>query len=109
MKKTITLNDFQQAFVDMGREDQFSWEALGLIFNHIEEYERDTGEETELDVIAICCEWAEDTPEAIARDYGIDLTDMYPGDIPQAVMDYLCDNTTVLEMTDQGTIVYVCF
>ena len=41
------------------RKDQFSYDALEAIFDYIEEYEESTGEETEFDPIAICCEWAE--------------------------------------------------
>jgi NAD(P)-dependent dehydrogenase (short-subunit alcohol dehydrogenase family) len=50
----------------MDRKDQFSYEGLELIFDYIEEYEQETGEQIELDVIALCCEWSEDTPEDIA-------------------------------------------
>ena len=106
MKQTINFTTFANAFQNSSRAEQFSYEALELIFDYIEEYERDTGEEVELDVIAICCDWAEDTPEAIAGYYDIDLNGVDEDDIPQAVMDFLCDNTTAYETTS-GSIVYV--
>lgn len=59
MKKTINEDQFVQAFKDYGRENQFSYEALKALFEYIEEYEDSTGEETELDVIALCCEFTE--------------------------------------------------
>ena len=59
MITTINENDFIQAFKTMGRDGQFSHEALQELFKYYEEYENSTGETVELDVIAICCEWAE--------------------------------------------------
>ena len=59
MKKIINLADFRQAFKNYGRENQFSYEGLETLFNHLEEYEEGTGEEIKLDVIALCCEYTE--------------------------------------------------
>ncbi len=36
-----------------------------------EEYEQDTGEEIEMDVIGICCDFAENDFASIAEDYSI--------------------------------------
>lgn len=73
MKITVTKYDFERAFVDAGRKDQFSYEALGLLFEYFEEYEESTGEEIELDPVAICCEYYEDTEEGIIEAYSIDM------------------------------------
>ena len=59
MKTTINEYQFEQAFVKAGRGEQFSREALKALFEYIEGLEEDTGEETELDVIALCCEFTE--------------------------------------------------
>ena len=59
MKTTINEYQFIQAFTDCGRENQFSREALTALFEYIEGLEEDTGEETELDVIELCCEFTE--------------------------------------------------
>ena len=60
MKKTINQYDFAEAFRIAGREEQFSWRALNALFDYLEEYEEYvTGEESELDVVALCCEWCE--------------------------------------------------
>lgn len=109
MIQTIQLSDFRTAFHNMGRKDNFSYDALELIFDYIEEYEQDSGEQVELDVIAICCDWSEDSPENIADQYGIDLDGIEEDEIMQAVMDYLCDHTTAYEVPSAGTIVYVQF
>lgn len=59
MKQTVTEHTFIQAFQDMGRGDQFSRYALGKIFDYLEEMEQGTVEETELDPVAVCCDFVE--------------------------------------------------
>lgn len=109
MKQTVYLSDFRDAFARMGRKDQFSYEGLELIYDYITEYEQDSGEEIELDVIGLCCEWSEDTPEEIIKIYKIDIDPEEEGDIAQAVLDYLHDETQVAGTTSDGSIVYVQF
>jgi hypothetical protein len=58
MKQTVNFNAFVDAFQAYDRYDQFGYEALRALFDNIEEMEQDTGEEMELDVIALCCDWA---------------------------------------------------
>ena len=82
MKTTVSKYDFERAFVDAGRKDQFTYEAIGLLFDYFEDYEDSTGEEIELDVVAICCDYSEDTVTDIARNYLIDLTDDECASIP---------------------------
>lgn len=109
MKQTISLSNFRDAFHRANRGTQFSYEGLELIFDYIEEYEQDSGEEIELDVIGLCCEWSEDTPEEIIANYKIDIDPDEESDITQAVLDYLHDETQVAGTTSSGSIVYVQF
>ncbi len=95
----ITINQasqFRDAFFYAGRKDQFSYEALGLLFDFLEELEPNY----ELDVIDLCCTYAEATPEQIADSHSIELDD---------VMEYLEHHSTVVGTTDAGTIVYAQF
>lgn len=108
MKTTVSRYDFERAFVDAGRKDQFSYEALGLLFDYLEEYENSTGEEIELDVIALCCEYYEDTLKSIANNYRIDLEGMDEDEQLEAVREYLEDNTQLVGETSMG-FVYACF
>ena len=41
----------------------------------LEQYEEDTGEELELDVIALCCDFAEATDKELLEYYNIDVSD----------------------------------
>ena len=106
MKTTLSVYDFRDAFVRAGRKDQFSYDALGLIYDYLEEIDS----AYDLDVIGLCCELSEDTPQSIAEYYSIDLTDcLYEEEILETVRNYLHDETTVIGTTDAGAIVYVQF
>jgi hypothetical protein len=59
MKRTINEYQFCRAFDEMNRSENFSYEGRKAIFEYLEQYEEDTGEEIELDVIAICCDFSE--------------------------------------------------
>ena len=59
MKRTISKSDFRDAFHRCGRGEQFSYDALGVMFDFLEEMEEACGEESELDPIACCCEFSE--------------------------------------------------
>jgi len=105
MKQTVYLGDFRDAFKHMGRGEQFSYEALELIYDYLEEVDPDS----ELDVIAVCCDFSEMTYEEAAEAYSIgEGDDLNPEDIPQAVIDYLNDETSVIGTTDE-TIIFANF
>jgi hypothetical protein len=108
MKTTISRYDFERAFVDAGRKDQFSYEALGLLFDYLEEHEESTGQEIELDVIALCCDYSEDCPDDIISNYRIDVEGMDEYEKIEAVREYLEENTQLVGETVSG-FVYACF
>ena len=58
MKQTINEYQFKDAFQKC-RPNNFSYEGLTALYDYLEQYEEDTGQEIELDVIAICCEFTE--------------------------------------------------
>ena len=77
MKQTIDRYQFKHAFQKMGREDNFSYAGLSALFDYLEQYEDDMGEEIELDVIALCCEYTEyDSLAEFRNDYGEDYNTM---------------------------------
>jgi hypothetical protein len=98
MKQTIdTASQFRTAFHAAGRAEQFSYEALGLLFDYFEELDPDM----ELDVVAICCEYSESTLAEIMESFSLKNEDM--------VVDYLADNGRYIGTTDTGSIVYQQF
>ena len=112
MKQTIGLCEFRNAFERSGRSNQFSYHGLEFLFDYLTSLENETGEEIELDVVGLCCDFAEDTPEGIANNYRIDLEDIDTDDedeARQAVREYLEQETILVGETNEGTFVYVQF
>jgi hypothetical protein len=108
MKQTVNFSTFQTAFESI-RPDNFTYEGLTALFNWIEQQEQDTGEEQELDVIALCCDFTESTYEEVMNDYNLaDEEFLNDEDRPQAVIDYLNDETMIIGYNDK-TIVYLNF
>lgn len=108
MKQNITETMFHDAFHNMGRADQFSYEARSALFDYLEELEGDLGEEFELDVIALCCDYSEETFETVADYYGIDEEGMDKEEMQEKVLAYLEKNTAVI-WHDDGRVLYQNF
>jgi hypothetical protein len=126
--QTVDLNTFCEAFRNAGRLKQF--QNLSWLFEYLEDYSDNTDEPVELDVIALCCEYAEDTYDSIVDNYpGIDMPDpadysdldeggeVIPGTLDEeafaearreAILDYLRDNTSVCGFDDE-TVLYAQF
>jgi hypothetical protein len=87
-----TASQFRDAFHAAGRGTQFSYQALGLIFDYLDECD----EQTELDPVAVCCEYSEMDADEVRSYYSID-------DYAD-VVDYLTDNTVYLGETPSGHV-----
>ena len=97
MKKTINYYDFRAEFRAFGREEQFTRQGLKALFDYLEELGDDCGEEIELDVIALCCEFVEyDSLEDFHSEY--DKND-YP------TLEVLRDYTQVIEIDNESFII----
>ena len=97
MKSTVNSSQFHDAFWNMGREKQFSYDGLEALFEYLESYEDSTGEDVELDVIALCCEYAEYADLAeFQNDY--DAED-YPD------METIGEYTQVIRINDDAFII----
>ena len=67
--KTFTAYELQETFRNMDR-DYYSIPGYQAILDLFEE--TDCGTNTELDVIAICCDFTEEDPEYIVDNYDMD-------------------------------------
>ena len=77
MIKTINQYDFIDAFRKMGRENNFSYNGLVALYEYLEMLGDDLGQPIELDVIALCCEYAEyDNLEEFQADYGREFSNI---------------------------------
>ena len=97
MKTSVNFSQFCDAFRDMNRNDNFSYDGKRALYDFIEEMADQTGEEYELDVIALCCEFAESSLEDIINDYRIDVSEAEDDDEKaDMVEEYLQENTMLV-------------
>ncbi len=69
MKNTITFSQFCDQWPE-SRKNSFTYEGMRALFDYLEEYENDTGEELEYDPVAIDCDFVEyDTATEAAENY----------------------------------------
>ena len=117
MYQTIDFNAFAHAFEAHGRADQFTPDGLRVLFAYLEELEASTGTPIELDVIALCCGYSEDTVADLADQHDITLDpddvdgldeDERADALKEAVLAYLNAETTICGTT-ADTIVYEVF
>ena len=109
MKQTIDRYGFIRAFERADRASQFSRAALDAMFDWIVEREQDMGEEMELDVVALCCEWSEyDTAREAAEAYGWECPDRDKDDESEAETSariWLDYQTTALDVDGGGVVI----
>ena len=95
MKQSVNLYTFRRAFETL-RPDNFSYAGQEALFDYLEEYEESAGEELELDVIALCCDFSEyENLEEFQKAYSKDYETIE--DIEQA--------TTVIRVDDDSFII----
>lgn len=109
MKQTIGLYEFRNAFSD---RNNFSYEGLEVLFDYLEQFEQDTGEEIELDPIALCCDYSEMDLQELLNYYDItddELTDDNEAELLGIATDYINENTFLCGLTPQNTFVFAVF
>ena len=95
MKRAVNMYDFERAFKDCDR-DNFSYDGLKALFEYLEEYEDSTGEEVELDVIALCCDYTEyESLKDFNDDYGTKYSEI----------EQVGDDTQVIPIDDKSFII----
>ena len=109
MKITINESMFKQQFRLYGRSDQFSSNGLTALFNYLEEVYGEDGEyEYALDVVSLCCDFAEfSTALEGAKNYSGFFTseeDLNEGEEERQAVQFLSKRTTILQF-DGGIIV----
>ena len=108
MYQSVNLYDFERAFVTADMADNFSYHGKKALFEYLEQYEDDTAEQMELDVIGICCDFSEykSALEAL-QDYdrGVYESEEYDDtDAEEKALAWFEDQTTVLSF-DGGVII----
>jgi hypothetical protein len=114
MIQTISQSDFTTAFHRMDRGSQFSYHALVMLFDYLEQYEEDTGEQVELDVISLCCDYAESHICDIIGDYDTEITEHLDEDASEDdqiiyLREWLSNNTTLIGEPSEGVFLFQQF
>lgn len=113
----IGFCEFCDAFRDMYRNENFSYQAKRVLFDYLEGLSKDTGDDIELDVIALCCEYYENDVETIISECRIDIDtdgfddldeDEQEESKTEQVRDYLNDHTIIVGEVPGG-FVYAAF
>jgi hypothetical protein len=114
---TVTFSAFRDAFRAYNRADTFTEQGTKDLFAYLEDYSEDCGTPVELDVIALCCAYEEQTLDELIRSYApdVDLAD-YEDDSAgyyEAVITWLAYRTFICSDTSNAngdtSIVYACF
>lgn len=106
--KTFDLQDFTKEFRDYGRAQDFSDQALEIIFDHLNDLE----ETVEMDVISICCEYTEQSCADLLEfnsEWIETSDDMDNEELADATREYLNDNTSIIGeyVNNAGETVFV--
>lgn len=97
MKQAVNFTDFVDAFRDMNRDNQFTYLGKRALFDYLESLEDDTGQEIELDVIALCCEYSE-------YENLKEFQEAYSSEDYQTIED-IENQTTVIKIDDEAFII----
>ena len=93
MKQTMNEFDFKNEFKKI-RPDNFSYDGLTALYDHLIQYEEDCDTELEFDPIAYCCEFSEyDSFEDVKKNY--DVEDL----------EHLEQNTIVLKIPNTERLI----
>ena len=105
VKKIYDATDLQQEFISMNR-DYYSYEGYEALIELFEECSPEAPQE--LDVIAICCEFTEATPEDIASDYSFSYDPEATEDFNEQLIDFINYYSWGVELSN-GNILYQNF
>lgn len=99
---TVDESTFVSIFDEWNRSENFTIPARRALFAYLDELSADTGEDIQLDVIALCCDWSEyPTAREAAAEYGATFGE--DEDPEESALEWLRDRTTVIEH-DSGII-----
>ena len=93
----VTEYSFRNTFLTSAYSENFSYSGLTALYNYFEELEDELNESIEFDLIAIAGEYSELTIDELRDNYSIDK------DID--VIEYLQENTIVIEIENSDSVI----
>jgi hypothetical protein len=114
MYKTISEFNFREAFTV--RPDNFSYAGLTALYEYLTQLEEDTGQEIELDPIALCCDFTEypNIIDAASEYFGFEGMTYDPenggelktvDEVEKEAREFLEDKTTVIDCHNGHVII----
>ena len=102
MYTRVTEDNFRNTFLASAYSENFSYGGLTALYDYFSELEADLGEPIEcefieFDLIAIACEYSELTIDELRDNYSINK------DID--VIEYLQENTIVIEIENSDSVI----
>ena len=93
----VTEYNFRNTFLTSDYKNNFSYDGLTALYDYFSELEDELGESIEFDLIAIAGEYSELTIDELRDNYFIDK------DID--VIEYLQENTIVIEIENSDSVI----
>ena len=97
MYTRVTEDNFRNTFLASDYKNNFSYDGLTALYDYFSELEDELNESIEFDLIAIAGEYSELTIEELRDNYSIDI------DID--VIEYLQENTIVIEIENSDSVI----
>ena len=106
---TMDKGDFVARLI-ADKNASWSVEGAEVLFDYLDEVSDDTGEPIEFDLVALRCDYGEDTVDDLIDQYDIDVSDAEDDEDEKTdlVRDYLERNTAIVGETSDG-FVYAVF
>ena len=111
--QTVNPSELYDIAHKMGRGSNYGYDGWRAIGDYLEELSNDTGEDIEIDIIAICCEYCfAGSADEFYNDYEkMDLTeeeweDMEDSQKLEAVREYLQKNAGQLVICEDDLIIW---
>ena len=106
--QTVNVHTFREAFKSMGRQDQFSYDGLEALYEFLEDMSQDTGEDYELDVVGLCCDFSEDTYKDILSNYDLasfeEMAELDDDEQMELIVERLNEETIVVYHDDEKVL-----
>ena len=104
----VTQSEFIDTFKQSElRKNNFSYDGLIALFEYLEQYEEDTGEQIQFDMVGLCCDYTEySNIEEFINDYQ-DSPELHEELDYSEIISVLRDHTEVIEFEGRTTDAFI--
>lgn len=111
---TLDVSEFTDLFDTYGRGDNFTSAARRALFDYLDNLSDDIGQNAEIDIIALCCEWSEYSQDELVEQFShlVDLSDVDEDEHYQTVLDTVDERTICFEVNQvmgEDTVMVIDF